>query len=245
VTTTLQPRASERTATDGIAAAERLRALNYPLSRWYLRPLAGALAQRLSTTPVTPCQLTCGGLLLAGGAAVVLIVRPDHAWLAALLTLGWWFCDRTDGQLARLRRTASPLGAWLDANVDELADLGLHAALACAATHAGSAWAWPCFIGFVAGKYLLMYGMFVEEGQQAGQANCDQTQATSHTRTESRRVWRRLYHLPANADVRVHLLLLAMVSGLAVVELALVAAYYNFRWIVRYFLMARRLGGAT
>ena len=52
-----------------------------------------------------------------------------------------------------------------------------------------------------------------------------------------------LYHLPANADVRVHLLAGAMACGLLAAELAFVAVYYNFRWLARYALVARRLGG--
>ena len=48
----------------------------------------------------------------------------------------------------------------------------------------------------------------------------------------------------SHADVRVHLLIVALAGGWLVAELALVAGYYNLRWIVRYGLVARRLGGA-
>ena len=57
------------------------------------------------------------------------------------------------------------------------------------------------------------------------------------------RLLRTLYHLPGNADVRIHLLLVALCTGWLTAELALVALYYNLRWIVRYALVARRLGG--
>jgi hypothetical protein len=49
-----------------------------------------------------------------------------------------------------------------------------------------------------------------------------------------------LYHLPANADVRAHLLIVAVAAGWLTTELALVAVYYNFRWVARYALLARR-----
>jgi hypothetical protein len=39
-------------------------------------------------------------------------------------------------------------------------------------------------------------------------------------------------------------LLAALCTGWLTAELALVALYYNLRWIVRYALVARRLGGA-
>ena len=54
---------------------------------------------------------------------------------------------------------------------------------------------------------------------------------------------RRAYHLPGNADVRAHLLVLALATGYLAVELAWVAVYYNLRWLLRYGLVARRLGG--
>ena len=57
------------------------------------------------------------------------------------------------------------------------------------------------------------------------------------------RLLRAAYHLPGNADVRVHLLAAALVTGWFSAELAVVAAYYNLRWIARYVLVARRLGG--
>ena len=56
-------------------------------------------------------------------------------------------------------------------------------------------------------------------------------------------VLRRLYHLPGNADVRLHLLVAALLTGWLAAELILVAVYYNLRWMARYVLVARRLGG--
>jgi hypothetical protein len=48
--------------------------------------------------------------------------------------------------------------------------------------------------------------------------------------------------LPANADVRIHLLVLALLSGWFTTELAVVATYYNVRWIARYPLVIARAG---
>jgi CDP-diacylglycerol--glycerol-3-phosphate 3-phosphatidyltransferase len=239
--------ATTTTPTYHHADSERARAANYPLSRWYLRPLAGVLAARLASTRVTPCQVSGCGLLAASSAAAVLVTLPQHAWLAALLTLGYWFCDRTDGQLARLRGSSSEFGAWFDANIDELADIALHTALAFAAAESGSPWAWPCLLGFLAGKYLLMYGLFVEAGVERNSA----THRSPHTPCEDRltrsvrSTMARLYHLPGNADVRLHLVVLATASGQFTAELAFVAAYYNLRWLARYALVARRLGGSA
>jgi GT2 family glycosyltransferase/phosphatidylglycerophosphate synthase len=212
----------------------------YPISRWYLRPAAAWLAAVLAPTRVRPNGVTLAGLIATAVAATVLSLRPDHTFWAAGWVLLAWFCDRTDGQLARLQHSVSPWGAWLDANVDELADLGLHAAVAWAAAAAtASTWPWALLIAFLAGKYLLMYGLGSEE------------HFTALARHEGAAIDRagplswigRLYHLPGNADVRIHLLLVALCTGWLTAELALVALYYNLRWIVRYVLVARRLGG--
>src|SRR5947199_359765 len=56
---------------------------------------------------------------------------------------------------------------------------------------------------------------------------------------------RSLYHLPANADVRAHLLISATACGWLTAELALIAVYYNFRWVARYVLIARRIRAAA
>jgi len=227
--------------------AERRRAANYPLSRWYLRPAAALLAAALAPTIVRPWHLTLGGLLAAIVAAASLLWLPAPAAVTAGFILAGWFLDRCDGMLARRQGTASPLGAWLDANVDELVDVGLHAAVAWAAASAtDTALPWALLIGFLAGKYLFVYGLAEERQLLAAQPKSEATAAENSTHAASdaapRWAWlRRLYHLPGNADVRVHLLAGAVLCGWLTAELAVVAAYYNARWIARYLLVARRL----
>jgi phosphatidylglycerophosphate synthase len=250
-----------RTATIEPAALERSREGRHPISRWYLCPAAGWFAAALVASPVRPNWLSFGGLGASAAAAAVLVCRPNLAPAAALLVLLAWFFDRADGQLARLQGTASRLGAWFDANLDELEDLGLHAAVAATVSwQYAAAWPWALLVAFLAGKYLFMYGLAAEEtfsdrspsgkggrhllpewpDQPSVGARCFAQKVPA---TFSRLAW--LYHLPANADVRVHLLVGAMACGWLAAELAFVAAYYNFRWLVRYVLVARRLGGSS
>ena len=223
----------------------------YPISRWYLRPAAARLAAILAPTRIRPNWLTLAGLAAAGVAAATLYVRPDAAPWAAGWVLLAWFCDRADGQLARLQQSASAWGAWLDANVDELTDLGLHVSVAAAAaTKTASSLPWTLLIAFLAGKYLLMYGLGSEEAAEAQNRKGPKPQRAErgacgaagslHARHSTLRT---LYHLPGNADVRIHLLLAGLCTGWLTAELALIALYYNMRWIVRYALVARRLGG--
>ncbi len=221
---------------------ERGRAQRYPLSRWYLRPAAGILARLLAPTRVRPTHLTLCGLAAGLSAAGLLLAGPVMWPIAGALVLVWWFLDRADGQLARRQGTVTALGAWLDANVDELIDLAVHTAL-CGAVASQTGWngVWLLLIAFLLGKYLFMYGLALEEPLLEAKG----TPETSNDSSATRRRLRAAYHFPANADVRVHLLAAALLSGCLVAELVLVAVYYNLRWIARYALVARRLGGAA
>jgi phosphatidylglycerophosphate synthase len=226
---------------------EVIGAVRHPLSRWWLLPAAARLAESLAPTGIRPTHITLLGLVCAAAAAVALALQPESPWLAAPLVLAAWFCDRVDGLLARLQRTASAWGGWLDANVDELCDIGMHAAVAWAATAEGSLRAWGWFAAFVAGKYLFTHGL---GGAPAVQRPSLSSSAAPHCSRETEPVQRRayatlraLYHLPGNADVRIHLLAAALATGWLEFELAAMATYYHARWLARYGLVWRRLRG--
>ena len=219
---------------------EASRDANYPISRWYLRPVALACAEQLGRLGVRPSHVTILGLFIALAAGLLLLNRPEWHIAAAGLILASWLCDRIDGPLARRQGSASAWGAWLDANVDEGVDLGLHAATAAAAAQlTGSTWPWTFLIAFLFGKYLLMHGLASDDEHSGRVAPSLPSQASSPS------LLRSLYHLPGNADVRLHLLAVAVVCGRMTWELAFVAAYYNFRWIARYALMAKRFRAAS
>ena len=218
-------------------AIPRQPARRHPLSRWYVSPVAEHFAAWLAPTRIRPVHLTIAGLLSAVGAAVVLCLWPAmHIWAAPLVLVAWFF-DRADGLLARRQNTSSPWGAWFDANIDELIDVGLHVAVAAAAARlTGTQLPWFLLVAFLAGKYLFFHGL---AGEQAA-GTTGHTQEPSAERTG---LLRRFYHLPGNTDIRIHLLVVALLTGYLTVELAVVAVYYNVRWTVRYLLVARRLGG--
>lgn len=226
-----------------LANHERQRADNYPLSRYYLRPLAARLAAALAPTAVRPSHITWLGALCAAAAAVAIIVGPAAWPWAAGLVLAYWFCDRADGVLARRQTTQSAAGAWLDANVDEAADLGLHVAVAWAlSTQTGAAWPSWLLAAFLAGKYLLMYGLHFEQSLEREKDSTSKPNIAGQPEAGSRpNTLRRLYHMPGNADVRIHVLAVALLTGWLAEELAFFAAYYHLRWIVRYGLATRRL----
>lgn len=241
-------RPASATAPHGSAQQDARPAAAFPLSRWYVVPLAHGIARLLKDTPVRPSQVTVLGLAMAGGAAAAL-VSGGGGWVPAALVALAWLCDRVDGPLARLQHTASAWGAWLDANVDELTDLGLHVAVAAAAARGSSSTLpWLLLVAFLLGKYLLMYGLHFEDEarRRFGSSPASPRAAPARPRTWKswlRNLLARAWHVPGNADVRVHLLVAALAAGQLTLELAAVAVYYNLRWSGRYLLVARRLGG--
>jgi phosphatidylglycerophosphate synthase len=91
-------------------------------NRFVARPAAAVLLVPLAKTPITPNQITFLSLLIFVGAMAALALEPGYLWLvgaALLLELSYVF-DCIDGQLARLKRKSSPVGAHLDFLMDEL-----------------------------------------------------------------------------------------------------------------------------
>lgn len=230
------------------AGAEIARAIEwYPISRWYLRRAARRLARTCGLRGVSPNCLTWSGFTLAVLAAMALplAVRPELGlglWVqlaVAGLLLGYWLLDQADGYLARLSGSVSAYGGWLDANLDELVDLGLHVAAGWALTLAsGSVVPLWLVVGFLVGKYLFMYGLnFASEAEPRPAQGCE---PAAHRGKGAWSVVRRLWHFPADADVRLHLLVVAVAVGQLGIELAFVAIYYNLRWVARHVLMAHR-----
>lgn len=86
------------------------------------RPPAAVVVYALRNTRITPNQVTFMSALLAAGAGVMLALLPGWTWLvvAAVVFEVSFVLDCADGQLARLRKTASPLGHLLDFLMDEL-----------------------------------------------------------------------------------------------------------------------------
>lgn len=210
-------------------------------SRWYLHPVVRWFAGCAQGTPLRPNHLTLLGLSASMGAGVLLLAGPAYLPLAALPLWVALFCDHADGALARSQGSSSRWGAWLDANVDELADFGLHAAAAWAVIgQTGQTWVAALLLAFFAGKYLFMYGLHTEPRGQ-------HSQASKRSRRPALGGLRAAYHLPANADVRAHLLIAAVLLAAwnlhaLTVELAWTACYYNARWMLRYGLVFAKLG---
>ena len=86
------------------------------------RPPAAVVVYLLRNTRVTPNQVTFMSAFVAAIACAMFVLLPGWEWLiAAALVFEFSFVlDCADGQLARLRKVASPVGHLLDFLMDEL-----------------------------------------------------------------------------------------------------------------------------
>lgn len=101
-------------------------------TEWVCRPPAAVVVYFLRNTPITPNQVTFLSALVAAGSGLMFALLPGHLWLvlAALVFEFSFVLDCADGQLARLRKIASPLGHLLDFLMDEIKAMFIFACVA-------------------------------------------------------------------------------------------------------------------
>jgi len=102
-------------------ASKKRRDINW-FTEWVARPPAAIVVYALRGTPITPNQVTFLSAAIAAAACAMFALLPGRGWLiaAALVFELSFILDCADGQLARLRKMASPLGHLLDFLMDEL-----------------------------------------------------------------------------------------------------------------------------
>src|SRR5262249_41754433 len=91
-------------------------------TEWVCRPPAAVLVYALRNSRITPNQVTFLATLVAFGSCALFIFLPGWwgAIVAALVFELSFILDCVDGQLARLRKQASPIGHHLDFLMDEI-----------------------------------------------------------------------------------------------------------------------------
>lgn len=207
------------------AADELIRRRTYqPLGQYWARRPALALARRLSATRVHPNHLTlaAGSLVIA---ASVLVGSSSTTWpiriaTAAALALAL-ILDTADGHLARLQGTASRFGRWLDAFLDELGDMTLHAGIAWAGFALSGHPAWLVLgMIYAIGKYLFVVGNATWDEPRETSSAIAPTPATGP---------RNLAHWIGHADIRWHAWIVLALFGRLDIELVLFAAYFPLR----------------
>jgi len=91
-------------------------------TEWVCRPPAAIFVWWWKDSRITPNQVTFLATLVAAASCALFIVLPGWwgAVVAALVFELSFVLDCVDGQLARVRKTASPLGHHLDFLMDEI-----------------------------------------------------------------------------------------------------------------------------
>jgi hypothetical protein len=112
-------------------ASKKRRDINR-FTEYVARPPGAVVVYLLRSTPITPNQVTFLSVVVAAGAAAMFALLPGYGWLvaAALVFELSFILDCADGQLARLRKVASPLGHLLDFLMDELKAMFIFGAIA-------------------------------------------------------------------------------------------------------------------
>jgi len=214
----------------GLAGAddELTRRRSYqPLGRYWALEPARRLARALAPTRVRPnaVTLSASALFLSGAAAVAFgPSTPVWNFAAAAALAGALVLDTADGHLARLQGTASEFGRWLDAWLDEVGDMALHAAAAWSAyARTGEAGWLVLGMVYAMGKYVFVAGTSgpgAEEGA-AGVPALRQPPRPSPVVGAVR--------LAGHADVRWHLWIVLAAAGRLDMALAAYAVYFPVR----------------
>ncbi len=212
-----------------VASEELTRRQSYqPLGRfWALEP-ARRLARALEPTMVRPNAVTLASAslmlvaawLVAFSRQSVLIHFAAAGSMALALVL-----DTADGHLARLQGTSSAFGRWLDAWLDELCDMALHAAIAWSAFTRTGAEAWlVAGMVYAMGKYQFLVGSTGTE--------VDTERGELLTREPERSLVREAVRLVGHADLRWHLWIVLAAVGRLDLALAIYAVYFPVRAIL-------------
>jgi phosphatidylglycerophosphate synthase len=102
-------------------ASKKKQDINW-FTEWVARPPAAVVVYLLRNTRITPNQITFGSALIAAAACALFVAWPSWTGLivAAAVFEFSFVLDCADGQLARHRKIASPIGHLLDFLMDEL-----------------------------------------------------------------------------------------------------------------------------
>lgn len=102
-------------------ASKKKQDINW-FTEWIARPPAAVVVYLLRNTRITPNQITFGSAIIAAAACALFVAWTS--WLGLIVAAGVFefsfVLDCADGQLARHRKIASPIGHLLDFLMDEL-----------------------------------------------------------------------------------------------------------------------------
>ncbi|MGE0328611.1 MAG: CDP-alcohol phosphatidyltransferase family protein, partial [Polyangiaceae bacterium] len=103
----------------GYWSSLKSRDIEEPIDVWVHRPLAYLIARAAFPTPISPNFITLVSILFGIATGVCFLWPfPYHVQLGGVFLFWSAVWDCADGQLARMRGTASPFGRMLDGVAD-------------------------------------------------------------------------------------------------------------------------------
>ena len=133
------------------------------VSRWMNRSLSTRLSKYLVRTAITPNQITVIAFLISlMGSAFLFLGTYAAGVLGGVLMQAGSVVDGSDGEVARLKGSATPRGAWMDTMLDRYADLAMTFAIVAAyARHFPGSFPW--ITGMVAATGFILVGYVTKE----------------------------------------------------------------------------------
>ena len=176
------------------------------VSRHLNRRLSEPMARILARTPATPNQVSVGALLVAVGSMAAYIAGIGY--LGGILAQLSSIVDGADGDLARLKGTASAFGGFFDSILDRYADAVVLLGLTYWAADGRVVGVWS--VGFAA---------------LAG--TCAVTSTRSRVETVPGRPFDTGLASAASRDVRLMVVMLGSIAGLGFATLLTIAVLTN------------------
>jgi phosphatidylglycerophosphate synthase len=217
------------------------------LAAFWPRKISAHLTALLVKTPITPNQTTVlWGLISAlNSYPVYRVLIGDYFWLplVPLVYVLTYVLDCVDGEIARVRQIANPIGGkLLDGICHRVTEYSLLGAYTLAAAHtAGPAWALPCGLLLIAGEAMYTYAyerrmttLRVDLGFTGLLAQTERGMYVRGERWKDLSLRRKIATLKGQVHYKsiYPLVVLSYISGYALLAgLALLAAYKHWAWI--------------
>lgn len=99
--------------------------------RIFLKPISKKIAQFFNNyTSITPNQVSAFGFLLTITTILFIIKKPTEIFIISVLLFASIIFDKVDGDLARIKKIASPKGQYVDGFLDIVGEILLISAWA-------------------------------------------------------------------------------------------------------------------
>jgi len=213
---------------DGAEDELRRRQSYQPLGKYWALDPARWIAKQLCPTRIRPNAVTIAASIFMFGASGIVAFAGSSLVGNLLAALGMALAlilDTADGHLARLQETASDFGRHLDAWLDELCDMVLHAAIAWGAYARTGQSGWLLAgMAYAMGKYVFYVGTSV--------SSTSNNEANANSPFERPTILRQTVRMAGHADLRWHLWIVLAALGRLDAALVAYAIYFPVRAIL-------------